>query len=99
MLRGFEKLLYNAILDQKAKFVDIAMNELKENFISCNNSKKKEHIKKELTKLMNIRPKINNNLPIDHCTEAIINGDNILNVKIDNKTSKFYFDMDNSYLN
>ena len=52
-----------------------------------------------MKKLMNIRSKINNNLPIDHCTEAIINGDNILNVKFDNKTSKFYFDMDNSYLN
>ena len=92
------KLLYKVNSEEKIELIDKAMDEFKESFMSSSDNKKENTLKK-LTELENIRSNINNKLPKDLSFKGIINGDNIFNVQIDGKTGKFYFDMDNSYLN
>ena len=99
MVRRVMKKLYKVSIEEKMKYADNVMNDLKEIYLSCSDSKKKENIKNELIKLINIKLNIimNGRKFMDSCIKEIIRGDKICKIMIDGKTDELYIEINSSY--
>ena len=93
------KELYKLSIEEKIKYVDNLMSDLKENYLSCSDHKKEENIKNELIKLKNIKSNIimNSREFMDSYIKEIIRGDKICKIMIDGKTDELYIKTNSSY--
>ena len=78
--------------NKRIEYVDESINPLVRNFMSCDNSNKRECYKSELKEIMNIRSNMTDKPITNPSAEAIINGDNIGRTVIDYETGEWYIE-------
>ena len=87
------KLFYRQNSEKKRiEHVDESINPLVRNFMSCDNSNKREFYKGELKEIINIRSNITDKPITNPSAKAIINGDNIGRTVIDYETGEWYIE-------
>ena len=93
MSRSFIKLFYNRNSQrERIEYVDETINQLVQDFMSCDSTNKREYYKSELKEIIHFRWDITDKPIINPCAKAIINGDNIGRAMIDYATGKWYID-------
>ena len=78
--------------NKRIEYVDESINPLVRNFMSCDNSNKRECCKSELKEIMNIRSNMTDKPITNPSAKAIINGDNIGRTVIDYETGEWYIE-------
>ena len=99
MVRRVMEELYKLIIEEKIKYVDNVMNDLKEIYLSRSDNKKEENIKNELIKLINIKLNIimNGREFMGSYIKEIIRGDKICKIMVDGKIDELYIETNSSY--